>query len=441
MRLPVVLPWISIVVGMGLTVGGTLVLLAGCAAPLGPAQRGEVLDALELAVRSRLYDPGNIHDSWLTPAQNLVQEPEVSPKTDRRLAVTIDQCMRTLASHSHVHPPGKRGERDLQIPFVTTEDGVSVLHRVRSKDGQTILPGDLLVGFADAREMRRQVEFLADDRISLTVRALCGEQRTLEWERSSSSKSDAVTSRTLPDGTLYVKIDSFTGFGPFDRGNFRVIRRHLLSAADGGALLLDLRGNPGGGRSAMDTATLFFNGTKTFAFFLSRDYARDEQVGATDGVRRVRPELSLLPWITVGRLLTYLRVMKGRESFAIELTGEGTLSKTQVAVLIDEGTRSAAEMLASFLREQCGAILIGRRSGGECAMPVRVDLPHGWYAHMAAMRLASGEGVPIEGRGLEPDILVKHSRADLALGRDADIEHAVAHLAQATPGKRSPNSN
>jgi C-terminal processing protease CtpA/Prc len=313
---------------------------------------------------------------------------------------------------------------------VTTDEGVSVLHVVPSEPGQTIFPGELIVGGRDARVMRKDIESRGGVPGSLTIRNLNGEDRTVSWFQPPNRRSDAVTSRVLPDESLYVKIDSFTGFGPLDRGNFGSIQRHLILAKDGQCLILDLRGNPGGGRSALDTATLFFSDQRTFALFLGRREASQEGPELLTRCRRVQPEMSLLPWVSVHRILTYLEVMHGKDSFAIELTGDGVLAKATVVVLIDEATRSAAEMLASFLHEQCGATLIGRRSAGECAMPVMVALPHGWRAHLATLRVASGRGAPIEGRGLEPDIHVIHERSALAMGRDADIEQAVSHLAK-----------
>lgn len=308
---------------------------------------------------------------------------------------------------------------------------MSVLNAVECEGGVRIVPGELVLGADDAATMRRSVVGHVGGLATLTVRGLNGKERTITWKRSAGPPSHAVTSRTLPNGSRYVKVDSFSGSGPFDRGNSSAIKRHLQAPTDARGLVLDLRGNPGGGRSAMDTAALFFDDKRTFAAFLCRDRNRAGSDGteALAGIRRVRPELSLVPWVSIGRILTFLEVMRGNRSFAIELTGDGTFADTDVVVLIDEGTRSAAEMLASFLREQCGATLIGRHSGGECAMPASVRLPAtDWSAHIASCRVITGTGVPIEGRGLAPDIPVTHRREDLAIGRDADIEHAIDHL-------------
>jgi C-terminal processing protease CtpA/Prc len=406
-------------------------MAAGCSHPLGPHERRELLDSLDSQVRIRLFDPSVVSDAWLAGARRHINDSERFWARDRDLAYAINQCLRGLASHSDVHPPAPAGGIDeVQIPWVTTEEGVSVLRFVQSAGKDTIPPGDRVRGVENARAMRLSVEFRGRQSETLKIESPEGEVREIAWTWPAGRRSHTVASRVLPDGTLYVRIDSFTGFGPFDQGNFGEIRQQLRPATTAPGLILDLRGNPGGGRSAMDTATLFFHGRRVFAFFLSRQHAGRVEEQQLAAIRRLRPELSWLPWVSLARVLAYLEVMQGGQSFAIELCGDGQLAQVQPVVLIDEGTRSAAEMLAGFLQDQCGAKLVGRRSAGECAMPIRVPLPHGWHAHIAALRISTCKGKPIEGSGLMPDVSVVHRCADLALGRDADIEAALRLVAQ-----------
>jgi len=405
------------------------IVVAGCASPLTMEQRAELVEAVDQAVRANGFDPSLIKDRWLERARALVDEPGSSWPQDQRLASTINECLGTVMSHAHLHGPKKAGAEpaDVLIPWVTTDDGVSVLEAVTNDRGETMTPGELVLGHVDARALRTATAGPDGQSVELRVRGVDGSERSLTWQRSTE-KNDAVTSKVLPDGTFYVRINSFTGFGPFDHGNARSIESHLQAVRAGGHLIIDLRGNPGGGRSATDVSTLFFTDVKTQALFVSRTDASCDPRLVLEQARRVRAELSWWPWVTIRRLWAYLDVMDGEESFAMQCEGKGTLEGLEIAVLIDEGTRSAAEILAAFLQEECGARLIGRRSAGECAMPVTIDLPHGWSAHIPRCRIASGRGTLIEGRGLEPDVQVIHKRTDLASGRDADLERALAEV-------------
>jgi carboxyl-terminal processing protease len=422
---------------LGCPVGIVILGLIGCAKPLAPPQRTHLLDTLDDGVRATLYDPSRIPDDWLEPARAVAAEDGPSWQHDHDLGKAINECMFRIASHSHIHAPGPAMVEsiDLTAPLVTTTRGVSVLRAHQLPSGDIIRPGDVVEGFDSALELREALEEASGDPMPLTILTINGEQRTINWNIPDTKRSDAVSSRLLPDGSLYVRIDAFSGLGPFDSGNAGTIRRHLRDAPGAGQLVIDLRGNPGGGRSAADTAALFVEGHATFALFLSRDdVGRDREVVLKE-IRRMDGKMSLLPWDAIPQLLAFRDVMKGEQSFALEFDGNGTQADVDVVVLIDEGTRSAAEMFAGFLQEQGRATLIGRRSAGECALPVTVSLPNGWHAHVAACMVSTGGGNPIEGHGLEPDLAVIHEPADLALGRDRDLEAAMRHFAALRTGR------
>jgi hypothetical protein len=416
---------------LGIPVGLLILGVIGCAKPLAPSQRTHLLDMLDDGVRARLYDPSRIPDDWLEPARAAAAENGPSWEHDHDLGKAINKCMFRIASHSHIHAPGPAMVEsvDLTAPLVTTSRGVSVIRAYQLPGGDIIRPGDLVEGFDRASELREALEETSGDPMPLTILTISGEQRTINWSIPDTKRSDAVSSHFLPDGSLYARIDAFSGLGPFDSGNGGTIRRHLRDALGAGQLVIDLRGNPGGGRSAADTAALFVEGHATFALFLARDdVGRDREVVLKE-IRRLDGQMSLLPWDAIPQLLAFGEVMKGKQSFALEFDGNEMLANIDVVILIDEGTRSAAEMFAGFLQEQGRATLIGRRSAGECALPVTVSLPYGWHAHVAACMVSTGGGNPIDGHGLEPDLEVIHEPADLALGRDRDLEEAMRHFA------------
>ena len=192
----------------------TIVAHAGCAGPLRPQQRHDLLDALDQAIHDTLYNPSLLSDTWLAPAGELADESEPSWEHDRRFAATINRCMRSVASHTHVHAPPQAEQGGLRIPWVTTADGVSVLYAVESEGGARIVPGELVLGADDAATMRRSVVGPVGGLVMLVIRPLNGKERTITWKRSSGAPSRAVTSRTLPNGSRYVRIDSFSGSGP-----------------------------------------------------------------------------------------------------------------------------------------------------------------------------------------------------------------------------------
>jgi carboxyl-terminal processing protease len=99
-----------------------------------------------------------------------------------------------------------------------------------------------------------------------------------------------------------------------------------------------------------------------------------------------------------------------------------------VAVLIDSGSGSAAEIFAAGLQELRRAVVVGERSMGGVLGSEFMKLPTGAFFQYADSEFRTPGGALIEGHGVAPDVEVKHTRASLLAGRDAPLESAIAEL-------------
>lgn len=99
-----------------------------------------------------------------------------------------------------------------------------------------------------------------------------------------------------------------------------------------------------------------------------------------------------------------------------------------VAVLIGPGTAGAGEMLALAMRYLPGVSLIGETTAGSPTGPLARMLPNGWSLGVPALDLVTTDGVSLTGVGLEPDIVIATSDADLDAGLDPGIERALSLL-------------
>ena len=80
-----------------------------------------------------------------------------------------------------------------------------------------------------------------------------------------------------------------------------------------------------------------------------------------------------------------------------------------VVVLINEGTASAAEILAGALQKNDRAVVVGRRSFGKGAIQVLYDLPDKSSLKLSIAEYRLQGGAKLEATGIEPDITLKPS--------------------------------
>lgn len=99
-----------------------------------------------------------------------------------------------------------------------------------------------------------------------------------------------------------------------------------------------------------------------------------------------------------------------------------------MAVLIDAGTRSAAEGFVVFMDQIPGVTLVGRPSNGSTGQPLIVSLPGGGFALIVSKRNTYPDGTEFVGVGIQPDIVVETTIDDVRAGRDPVLERARAVL-------------
>lgn len=254
-------------------------------------------------------------------------------------------------------------------------------------------PGDTLVAVDGAPlstldEAMARLRGPAGSDVRVTVRR-AGVERTLTLRRASLPPAgDGVRAGMLADGTLHLAIDGFAAQTPA-----AVLR--ALGRPDVRAVVLDLRNDPGG---EVDAALAVAG-----AFLGERDVARTVGVGAPEPLR------------TSGRA-----VFDG-----------------PVVVLVNEGTASAAELVALALRTAHRARIVGARTAGKALLHVPAALEDGSVLLVSTARITALDGSELLARGLVPDVANPAEDSDhppLPVPgdprRDARLGAAVAELAR-----------
>ncbi|MES2668604.1 MAG: S41 family peptidase [Patescibacteria group bacterium] len=120
---------------------------------------------------------------------------------------------------------------------------------------------------------------------------------------------------------------------------------------------------------------------------------------------------------------------KGKQENTVHRSkGIGGLPEgTTVAVLIDQGSASASEILAGALQDEGKATLIGTRSFGKGSVQELVDI-NGGALKVTIARWLTPSGRSISEGGLTPDIEVLYTPEDREAERDPQKDRAIRFL-------------
>jgi len=97
----------------------------------------------------------------------------------------------------------------------------------------------------------------------------------------------------------------------------------------------------------------------------------------------------------------------------------------RIVILINEYTHSAAEMVASFAKQNRLATLVGTRTAGEVLGGANFKLPGGYILRMPVAGWYTWQGECIEGKGVEPDLIVDNAPDSLGAGIDTQLGRAL----------------
>jgi carboxyl-terminal processing protease len=99
-----------------------------------------------------------------------------------------------------------------------------------------------------------------------------------------------------------------------------------------------------------------------------------------------------------------------------------------LVVLVNNGTASAAEVLAGALQDYQRGVLIGEPTYGKGTVQVIRQLSDGSALHITVATWLTPKHVEIEGKGLQPDIAVPLTDDDISKSIDPQLNRAIDYL-------------
>ena len=352
-------------------------------------------------------------------ALNLIKKYYVSPTTDKDL---FDNAIRGMLNGLDPHSTylDEKDYRDLQIATngefgglgieVTMEHGAikvitALVDTPAFKAG--IKPGDYIIKLGQTAvqglELKDAVNLMRGkpgSSIDLTVIRM-GAQKPITYKlKREIIEVKSVKSELLDNQYGYVRLTQFQATTDKD---MEAAIQHLKTKTQGHlkGLILDLRNNPGG---LLDSAI------QISGAFLGK--------GSPD-----HPEIIVY---TKGRL-------PGSEFTALSQSDD-IINKAPMVVLINNGSASAAEIVAGALKDNQRAIIIGTKSFGKGSVQTVLPLDDQRGIKLTTALYYTPSGGSIQARGINPDIIVedvqvsKQSKSDLIKELDFSEAALTNHL-------------
>ena len=273
------------------------------------------------------------------------------------------------------------------VDSVSREEGLLVQSVTRDgpADKARVLAGDVITavdGVSIAGEGRETASDLIrgeeGTKVALTLLGEDGASRDVTCTRATLHNASAQ-GRLLDNKVGYVQLSNFYS------GSADSFQAEVDALLEQGAesLLIDLRGDPGGYVSELEQIL---------------DY--------------------LLP---EGPVFTH----KPRWWFKSVYVSDENCVDLPMAVLVNQHSYSAAELLAAQLRESAGAPIVGERTSGKGYSQLTFPLANGGGAGLSTAAYCTGSGHSLIGEGIVPDVELSLPEG-AALGGEDDVQLKAA---------------
>ena len=230
--------------------------------------------------------------------------------------------------------------------------------------------------------------------------------------------SRSVIATKINAATGLLKVTKFPGIIGVDfahevDGGFRELRGSQR-------LILDLRGNPGGGIGGLRLMSYLTPGRLPVGYSLTRyraehGYSRE----SLPRLNRIPGQKWMLPFLA-------LRFV-GRDQSIVVVT-EGLGQQTfhgRTVILVNEHTAGSGEMVAGFAKENGLAKIVGMKTAGRLLGAEGFSVDGGYVLALPIASYLSWNGHRFEGNGVTPEMVVDWDPKSVSDGTDNQLKTAL----------------
>ena len=425
----------------------------GISIQLTEKDRHTILENILAALRKRFYAPEKLNADWQAAVERHRPIIEGAITPDAFEQATSDLLAELHTSHlGFFHGTARRASSRAALSANYLADETPYGKRWIFQDVHAggaaaiagIEPGNILLR-VDGREIvppehpvfpmgkQTTVEFVANDD---QTKAVSVDVARPKGKKLHFIEPTLVEARRLGDGLGYLKIAMFPGLVGVVVAN--QISRAVAGLGDIGCLIIDLRGNTGGGIAALRVMSFLTPDRVPVGFALDR--GRSSANLATEKLRF--PRFSQIPptprnlWL-LG--LRYAPAMLSKKPIVLETEGLGPMPfHGRMTLLVDRHTASAAEMIVAFARENDLATIIGEKTAGRLLSATSVKVGKGFRMALPTGAYYTWKGSILEATPIAPDHMTDFDWQDRrSLGRDRQLDHAIESFQQSATARAS----
>jgi carboxyl-terminal processing protease len=370
---------------------------------ISAARREDVInidlpDDFERSVHDLLRQLGTSHTGFFHESLRRVPARLAIGSTFQRTTTRFGERWMTL----DVHPDGP-----------AHQSGLKPMDILLSVDGRTILPPEQPM-FAMAKTSTVVVHRRVAGETIISIDIPKPRSR-----RQPHAEPRSVNTKILNDEIGLIKIVILPGLIGIDVA--KEIDSAIKSVSCCRRLILDLRGHMGGGLAVLRVMSHLSSMKIPIGYTITRKGA--ERGYVKERLRQLDRIPSNKIFGIVGMILRY-----GGRDLSIALHSEGLGSKPwhgRIAILTNEHTVSAGEMICAFAKENSLATLVGTETAGRLIPGSGFKVGHGYMAIMPRAKYVTWAEQIYEGKGITPDLLVPWDAEAHMDGIDNQLEVAI----------------
>ena len=410
---------------------------------ISPRDRRAILNNVLSALQKRFYSPEKLNADWEAAVERCRPTIENANTTD-----DFEQSMSDLLAElrtSHVgffHTSARRASSRAALSATYLADETSfgkrwVFQDVHSGGAASLAgieSGDILLS-VDGREITAPEHpvFPMGKQSSVEIVGRDDRRRTVSVDvaRPKGKKvhfvePTLVEARQLGGGLGYLKVAMFPGMVGVEVANEISGAVERLGGVD--RLIIDLRGNTGGGVGALRLMSILTPGRIPVGFALDRRRAPSNLESEKRQFRRFSriPSSKTALWALA---LQFGPAMMTKKPVVLQTEGLGPKPfHGKIALLVDRHTASAAEMIVAFARENNLATIVGEEIAGRLLSATSVKVGHGFRLALPTGAYYTWKGWVLEGSSITPDEPVEFDWHQRRTGIDGQLERAIEFI-------------